>query len=55
MLRALSTRVALLEIKNPRDSKSWPCFRQNTPISTPLWSRFLTKTAQRNDTLWGGT
>ena len=27
MLRALSTRVALLEIKNPRDSKSWPCFR----------------------------
>ena len=40
----------ILGIPNPD-----PVSDQNTPISTPLWSRFLTKTAQRDDTLWGGT
>ena len=37
MLPALSTRVALLEIKNLRDSKSWPCFRpKHANFYTPL-------------------
>ena len=40
----------ILGIPNPD-----PVSEQNTPISTRLWSRFLTKTAQRNDTIWGGT
>ena len=56
MLLALSTRVVMLEIKKSQGIPNPdPVSDQNTPISTPLWFRFLTKTAQRKDTLWGGT